>query len=586
LPTDIRDRIENNVRLDTGSVWVLSSSEKFNYSDGIASERYLNKVFSRTNDLSSKSHELEGWIRDWPSEYHLSRKRSQLLSGFDFDKSKKVLEVGCGCGAITRFLGETFDDVVSIEGSLARARLARLRTKDMKNISILCGPFQEIVFKDKFDIVFCVGVFEYSGGFVSADDPYDAILQYFVDILNPDGILVLAIENQFGLKYFCSSKEDHTNRMFEGIEGYPHYGNIIKTFGYDELKNRLGKYFSSINYYFPYPDYKMPSCVISEKFLSILKAGELISNFKSRDYSSEKKPLFDENLVYLELEKNNMLHFFSNSFLIIAGKNEVNTLKLQALCILYSTDRAKEFEAVTRFIEHEDKSIWACKEPVHNKNNNKSDKVILHPTASKWEPGLSLQGIIKKRLNDKNIKWEELFSPCKIWVNKLKFLSVLHGNRRVIDGRYIDVLWKNSYIRDNECVFVDQEWVWHEFISINVVIIRTIYCFLNDISGIYSNRPFLNGYNTKKLIYRIAKLLGNEVNKADMEAFLKMETEFYSIIGNKNTNETRLKIKLFLWNKGIYQLMLRIKKLSFLFHIIKDNLFNYVFRLFPPAVSR
>ena len=76
---------------------------------------------------------------------------AKMFSGFD-----RVLEVGCGCGAITRFLGENFDDVVSVEGSLNRARLARLRTRDLPGVTILCAPFQEIRFSRKFDVVFCI----------------------------------------------------------------------------------------------------------------------------------------------------------------------------------------------------------------------------------------------------------------------------------------------------------------------------------------------------------------------------------------------------------------------------------------------
>ena len=117
--------INNELVMDDAAVWRLKGHDAFAYSDGASSEIYLEKVFRTAKDLGSRSNELQGYIRDWPSEYHLSIKRAQLLSGFSFDRSMKVLEVGCGCGAITRYLGETFDNVVSIEGSPARARLAQ-----------------------------------------------------------------------------------------------------------------------------------------------------------------------------------------------------------------------------------------------------------------------------------------------------------------------------------------------------------------------------------------------------------------------------------------------------------------------------
>ena len=142
------------------------------------------------------------------------------MSGFSFDRSLRVLEVGCGCGAITRYLGENFDQVISVEGNINRARLARQRTRDLNSVSVICAPFQEIQFSQKFDIIFCIGVFEYSAAFIGGDDPYDAALRYFSDMLTPDGMVVVAIENQFGLKYFNSAREDHLGAMFEGLEGY------------------------------------------------------------------------------------------------------------------------------------------------------------------------------------------------------------------------------------------------------------------------------------------------------------------------------------------------------------------------------
>ncbi len=59
-------------------------------------------------DPSSLSSELRAAITDWPSQYHLSAKRANLLRPFAEDlRGKRVLEIGAGYGAITRYLGET-----------------------------------------------------------------------------------------------------------------------------------------------------------------------------------------------------------------------------------------------------------------------------------------------------------------------------------------------------------------------------------------------------------------------------------------------------------------------------------------------
>jgi 2-polyprenyl-3-methyl-5-hydroxy-6-metoxy-1,4-benzoquinol methylase len=96
-------------------VYVHPAAQKdFAYSDGSETEQYLRKVLKQSSDLSSYSVELKSHIRDWGSEYHLTPLRANLLRGFDLSSCKRILELGCGCGAITRYLGEQGAAVDSI----------------------------------------------------------------------------------------------------------------------------------------------------------------------------------------------------------------------------------------------------------------------------------------------------------------------------------------------------------------------------------------------------------------------------------------------------------------------------------------
>lgn len=553
MKKDIKNIIENDIDLDENSIWILPDQKKFQYSDGVVLENYLKRVFLSANDLSSNSYELESWIKDWPSEYHLSRKRAQLLRGFDFDKSKKVLEVGCGCGAITRFLGETFDDVVAIEGSIKRAELARLRTKGMDNVSIICAPFQKIKFKCHFDVIFCIGVFEYSTMFVDANDAHDYILKYFHDLLTPEGVVIIAIENQFGLKYFSSSKEDHTGIMFDGLEGYPSYGaRKARTFGYGELKQLLSQHFRCVDFYFPYPDYKTPSCILSDRFFCKAKAGELIGRFKPNPYLANGKSLYDERLVLLELDKNNMLPFFSNSFLIIAGKQDISSIKFKFLGLVYSKNRVEKFQTVSSFIGHDDGRILVEKTPMNSQVEKESLFIRLHKCQSRWIEGLSIHTQIMRRVKENNLTIEEIFAPCKIWLRTITSLSSDKDNKLLLDGKYIDCLMSNSFIIDGECKFVDLEWEWHEKINIKILLIRCLYVFLNDISTMKDLNKVLNVNSMRCLIKKISRSLGVVLSKEDFKEFCKIEAWLSQSVYGGNFIRLRLTIKLILWNRGVY----------------------------------
>lgn len=555
----MNSRIANSVSLDENSIWVIDDREHFAYSDGRYSEKYLEKVFQQVDDLSSTSFELEQHIKDWPSEYHLTRKRAQLLRGFSFDKSKKVLEVGCGCGAITRFLGETFDDVVAIEGSMARARLARQRTGGFDNVAIICAPFQEIEFTERFDIIFCIGVFEYSGEYIKAENPYDRALQYFSELLTPGGTVVIAIENQFGIKYFTSSREDHSNKMFDGIEGYRNAGNKVRTFGYAELKERLKKYFDNTDFYFPYPDYKVPACILSEQFFSKVKAGELVGSIKSRDYYGERKPLFDEYYSLLEIEKNNMLPFFSNSFLVFASNQNGAPRQSGILGWIYSSNRIEPLQTVTQFVEQNDGTIWSKKLLLSGKESSDSGLLSLKATEHPWINGASLQTTVRNRVKEKDISLGDLVSPCKVWLEVLQKLATSEGSRLVLAGQYFDHVWQNTYIVNGECLFIDQEWVWHEKIPLNIIFIRSVYLFLREISGLQDLHPALKSSSARVVINRVAKSLGMTLQRADYRDFIRFESELRHIIHSIKPSRKMLSIRLFLWNR---RLLSRIEKTS------------------------
>jgi SAM-dependent methyltransferase len=276
--------------------------------------------------------ELERQSRDWPSEYHLTRRGAWLLRGFRFNPSASVLEDGCGCGAITRLLGESFARVVAVEGSHSRARLARLRARDMAHVAVVCSPFEKIEFRTQFDIVFCIGVLEYAGVFVDTDDPYEETLERFARLLRPKGELVLAIENQFGLKYLASSAEDHTGVMFDSIQGYASRPGGPRTFGRAELEDRLRKRFPAMRFHYPLPDYRSSSRIVSEEMVERVDVASLFGSYRSTDSGHPgRKRLFSEELAWREVSKNRTVPWFANSFLVIAAKGGASAVASDGL---------------------------------------------------------------------------------------------------------------------------------------------------------------------------------------------------------------------------------------------------------------
>ncbi len=287
------------------------------YSDGEIEDVLLSIVSSFEED------EFDNIISEyssWPILYHLSTIRQNIISWYPITKEDNVLEIGAGCGAITGALSKLANKVVAIELSKKRSTINAYRNKDKNNIEIMVGNFNDIQknIDKKFDYITLIGVFEYAESYIEEENPYIVFLDKINELLNENGKIIIAIENRFGLKYFAGCKEDHVDLFYEGIEGY-HRTKGVKTFNKFEI-NELLKVagFKDIKFYYPYPDYKLPTTIYSDEYLP--KIGELNNNI--RNFDSNRYVMFDETKAFDGIIQSEMFPEFSNSFLIEIPKKE------------------------------------------------------------------------------------------------------------------------------------------------------------------------------------------------------------------------------------------------------------------------
>lgn len=285
------------------------------YSDGPVEDDLLRIVQEKPDLLGALRADHR-----WPVLYHLHPARENILAWYDFRGTEDVLEIGSGCGAVTGLLARKCRSVTCVDISLKRSQINAHRNAAYDNIEIHAGNYADVHLDRQFDMITLIGVLEYAPAYFPArdQDPFRSILGSVRDALADDGTAVIAIENKFGLKYWAGAREDHTSILYDSLEGYPSVQNV-ETFSRMELEQLLCSCgFSDIQFYYPFPDYKFAREIYSDRHLP--RPGDLTDTLHNFDMARQVN--FREERVLDEIIRAGQFPFFSNSFLVFAGKGE------------------------------------------------------------------------------------------------------------------------------------------------------------------------------------------------------------------------------------------------------------------------
>lgn len=461
-------------------VYVDPDYSQFGYTDGGEIEDNLLKSILAVQDRSTGSEELARYICDWPSEYHLSGERANLVRHFHLGPKDEILELGAGCGAITRYFGETGAKVTAVEGSLKRAACIGARCSDLNNVKIFTGNFQNIAFEKKYDVVTLIGVLEYAPIYFGSSDPILDCLLLAKQCLKPTGSLIIAIENRLGLKYFAGFSEDHSGIKYFGIEDR-YNSKTAKTFGRAEIVKLIsGAGFDRIDFSYPFPDYKLPTQIIKQAALGVpsLNISDLLAKIKSRDYlDGGIKPNFEENMVWPSIEKNNLIGDLANSFLISCSAN-LGDKADDTLAISYQMTRRKRFCTKTRIYRSGEAGIKVAKDYAFPNVGEPHGDLELTIQQSDYIHGCLLSTKLIGAIG--NGDYEYFSRLCNLWLGYLVKFGVAKGNAEVlgapISGNFIDCIPSNLIFSENDSLeFIDREWVYHEKYSMEMLLIRGLY---------------------------------------------------------------------------------------------------------------
>lgn len=425
---------------------------------------------------------------NWSTFYHLTHGRKNIINWYPFSKDSEVLEIGCGMGAITGSLCEYCGKVTAVELSQRRALATLLRCREKENLEIIVGNLNDIEFDRKFDYITLIGVLEYQGSYTTSENPYKDFLKKVKTLLKPAGKLLIAIENQYGLKYWCGAREDHTGIPFEGMNQYRLSDRKVRTFSKNALDMLIKESgFSSTYFYYPMPDYKLPTVIYSQDFLP---SNSNMMNLECYYIPDESSLVAQENDIYKDIIQNGVFDFFANSFLVECSETGtvgeasfasisdrrmpeyrgVTRINSNGKVEKFALDNKIGFRHISQILKNEKElkaqgvniieSIWKDERLISDFMSAPTcEELLLSAYQQKDKPQIyeMWDMLLNEILNSsEKVPWEEnilySFEELQIKPNKEAYGEILRTG-------YLDMILRNAFYKDYSFYWFDQEWI-------------------------------------------------------------------------------------------------------------------------------
>lgn len=514
------------------------------YADG--AEDDVLSVLRTVTDRSSGSPELAARIVDWPTRYHFSYQRTNLLRPLDIGPGVRVLDVGAGTGVAARYLGEQGATVVALEGNPARAEAAATRCADLPDVEVLCGALDDLDPGQHFDVVLLIGVLEYAGSAKGGSGGAPAMLQRARSHLAPGGSVIVAIENQLGLKYLLGGREDHLGQPWVGIEGYSGPPGT-RTWSRRVLAAMLRDAgFDAQHWLAPFPDYKLPTVVLDGQLYDQPDVAGLLDQLVLQPVAFHDQPpvrLADASAAHRAFADAGLAADVANSFLVIAsssGEDGPRRVRTDVLAWMFGGHRRSPWRRAR---------VLTTGRTVERLDDDgvRGEGWLMQDPGERVRPfygGRTLGEQALSAVRDHDL--DGLGAVLRTWAGELEARAVdvgpeeagSHpflppGSRRGLPDGYLDASLTNFVVQDDRLILIDDEWRTGHPVELDIARFRAMWVLAREIIGLGIEHSWGDWATVDDVVAALVDLAGLTVDPHTVEQWREAEIALQELVAGE-----------------------------------------------------
>lgn len=458
---------------------------------------HIARIVAEASDVSSLSVEIRRACTDPFTQYHLSAMRANVLRHYESLLNGCILEVGAGCGAVTRYLGELeATTVVAFEHDPSLAAVARDRTRNLSNVEVVAGNWMRFNPVAQFDAV----VIPDADGHVLAGSRvrggWEDLVRKAHSLLKPDGVLIFAFENQLGLKYLAGTPHGLSNGMIEGPESVSVVADRVawNRLTSEEILREAG--FESVVMAAPFPDHRVASSIVTAEGFrrSDFDASAFAIQTARRDVISSGAPSTQLELAWRSAFENQIGLELANSLIVVASKGRGPYRASGVLAEHYTIDRIPAFCKRIVFEASEEGAVAVRYKPLAvSSHASESDQGLLRfvcPETAEYVFGVPLSWTFIRALSADNWTLSDVAQSLRVYIDSLRTLisekgaaADLSSPYELLPGEFFDATPNNIIVtKSGAAKLIDEEWTLVQGIELGHLLMRSALGILSGIS--------------------------------------------------------------------------------------------------------